>query len=297
MSEPSKLPAIATAPISVLLFAHALSTATQDALQAWGRYLDTLQRSYEILLLQETRFEVAPGLRDNLPETVKPPRTFHYDRALGFRDALNEAIRSAQHPLLALCSADNQYQPSDLDRMLKVIDQVHLVTGYRAGGQAPPWRVLLDMLVGVCSRLLIGVPVGPRVCWLGAEGWGRRFIARWLFGVRVTDPECPFRLMRREIFQHVPIQSAGSFVQIEILAKANHLSCYLAEEPVTWTPPFDATTDATSFGQDARLVFHHPDFGTHRNSQLTPAPSDLELQTESLSGKASFREGEAPAEP
>ena len=104
--------------------------------------------------------------------------------------------------------------------------------------------------------------------------------SRWDFTVRVTDPECPFRLVRREIFQHLPIQSGGPFVQVEILAKANHLSCYLAEEPVTWTPPFDATTDAISFGQDARLVFHHPDFGTHGNPQRTPEPTDLDLRTE-----------------
>src|ERR1043166_7214167 len=104
MSEPAPRPPIATAPISVLLFAHALSTETADALRAWRQYLDTLNRAYEILLIQETRPEVEPVPADDAgPQAT---RVFRYDRATGFRDALNEAIRAAQHPLLAFCTAD-----------------------------------------------------------------------------------------------------------------------------------------------------------------------------------------------
>jgi glycosyltransferase involved in cell wall biosynthesis len=261
MSEPIKRPAVASSQISVLLFAHALGTDTQEALQGWRQYLDTLRRPYEIILIQETRPEASPHPADERPDLAKPTRIFSYDRTLGFRDALNEAIRSVQHPLLVFCPADKQYAPGDLERMFKMIDEVDMVVGYRTGGQAPPWRVALDMLLGLLSRILLGVPLEPRGCWLSSEGWGRRWIARWIFGVRVTDPECPFRLARRELFDRLPIQSGGPFVQVEILAKANHLSCYLAETPLPWTPPVLPTGEAISFGQDARLVFRDPDFG------------------------------------
>ena len=272
MSEPAPRTPIATAPISVLLFAHALSTETADAVQAWRQYLDTLNRAYEILLIQETRPEVAPIPADETPAPPTATRVYPYDRATGFRDALNEAIRTAQHPLLVFCPADKQYQPTELERLLKAIDQVDLVTGYRAWGQAPPWRVLLDMVMGVLSRVVIGVTLEPRKCWLGPQGRGRRWIARWIFGVRVTDPECPFRLARREVFARLPIQSGGPFVNVEIIAKANHLSCYLAEEPVTWTPPASPHVDAISFGDDAHAVFRDPDFGPQTNAQPTAAP-------------------------
>jgi hypothetical protein len=279
MSEPTERPAIASSPISVLLFAHALSTETNESLAAWHSYLDTLARPYEIFLIQETRSEISPNPDEPL-DAPQPARAFPYDRMLGFRAALNEAIRAAQFPLLAMCPADKQYQPSDLERLFKLIDKVDLVAGYRAGGQAPLWRVLLDTLLGVLSRVAIGVPLQPRTCWLGFDGWGRRWVARWIFGMRVVDPECPFRLMRREIFQHLPIQSSGPFVQVEILAKANHLSCYLAEEPVTWTPPTMPTSDAISFSQDARTVFHHPDFGLFLDPRLAPAANNPQLPLE-----------------
>ncbi len=258
MSEPSPRPAIASAPISVILFAQALTTDAPEALEAWRRYLDTLNRPYEIILIQETR----PDLGANEPATATARlRIFPHERAIGFREALNDAIRSAQYPLLAFAPCARSYQPGELDRMLKMIDQVDLVVGYRTGGAPPPWRVLLDVIIGLASRLLIGVPLQPRVCWLGAAGWGRRLAARWVFGVRVADPECPFRLARREIFQRLPIQSSGSFVTVEMLAKANHLSCLLAEEPVAWTPAL--RDEALPFGADAWRVFTNPDFGAY----------------------------------
>lgn len=266
MSDPLQRSVIADAPISVILYADALSTEAHAALLAWRHRLESLRRPYEIFLLQETRPEVTAEVR----EDGKPTRTFFYERAQGFRDVLNEAIRAAQNPLLLFCTCDSQFEPMDLDRMLKVIDQVDLVVGFRVGKPVPFWRLLIDMVVIVLSRVLLGIPLEPTPCWFGSEGWGRRWIARWIFGLRVHDPECPFRLTRREIFRHIPLQSAGAFAQIEMLAKANHLTCLIAEEPVDWIPPTRPPTDAVSFAADARRVFHEPDFGT---LMPTPAPA------------------------
>lgn len=265
MSEPNPRPAVASSPLSVLLFAHALSTDTREAIHAWRQYLEARQRPYEIILIQETRSEIPPTPADELPEAAKPTRTFSYDRTVGFRDVVNDAIRTAPYPLLAFCPADKQYAPNDLEGMFKLIDQVDMVVGYRSGSQPPPWRVLLDMLLAILSRVLIGVPLERRTSWLGPEGWGRRWTARWIFGVRVTDPECPLRLARRAMFERLPIQSGGPFMLIEMLAKANHLSCYLAETLVAWTPSALPMSDAVTFSQDARLVFGAPEFGTLEN--------------------------------
>ena len=82
------------------------------------------------------------------------------------------------------------------------------------------------------------------------------------------------RLARREIFQHIPLQSKGSFAQIEMLAKANHLTCLIADEPVTWTPPLLPVTDAMSF-----LAMQAPAgvgrvAGREEDDHLLAAPAD-----------------------
>ena len=166
MSDLPQRPPIASSPLSVILFAQSLSTETADALRAWRQYLDTLHRPYEILLIQETRPEVAPEPADAPVVIPLRPRSAFA--------AFNAAIQAAQHPLLAFCTCDKQYQPGDLDRMLKVIDKVDLVVGYRTGQPLPPWRILLDTVVGLFSRVVLGIPLQPRVCWLGSDGWSRR---------------------------------------------------------------------------------------------------------------------------
>lgn len=267
MAEPMQRSEVAQSPISVILLASAPSTETQDALRIWRLHLQSLRRPFEIFLLQEIRPEAAEATD---PDAVQPTRTFTYERSLGQRDALNEAIRAAQNPLLAFCSCDKQFDPSELDQMLKVIDQVDLVVGFRVGQAIPLWRMFLDTVTIILSRVVIGVPLAPTACWLGSAGWGRRWLARWVFGLRVNDPECPFRLARREIFEHIPLQSQGSFAQIEMLAKANHLTCLIAEEPTTWTPTTLLVSEATSFADDAWRVFRHPDFQT---PMTPPAPA------------------------
>jgi hypothetical protein len=269
MSEPNPRAPIASSPLSVILTAQALSTQTAEALDGWRRYLDGKGRPYEILLVQETRPEAMPNPDEQPPPAV---RVFPYDRFAGFCDAFNAAVAVAQHPLLVFCPCDKQYQPADLDGLMRVIDEVDLVVGYRAGGKAPQWRLLLDTFVMVFCRVVLGVPIEPRVCWLGSRGWGRRWVARWIFGLRVHDPECPFRVVRREVFGHLPIQSRGPFLQVEMLAKANHLSCILAQEPVTWTPPPEAESDAITFSEDAWRIFRHPDFGCWPAPEAAPAP-------------------------
>lgn len=260
MPDVPERPPIKSAPISVILFAHALCTDTQDALKAWRQYLDALKRPYELFLIQETRSEIPPDPNPPPPDAATPTRTFSYDRTLGFREAVNDAIRAAQHPLIAFGTADKQYQPNDLDRLLGRIDVVDLVVGYREGGEVPAWRAYLDSLIGLMSWVFLGLTLEPRTCWLDPEGWDRRWVASWIFGVRVYDPECPMRLARREIFECMPIQSGGSFFPVEVIAKANHLAYYLTEEPVTWTPPTVAHDDAISFGEDARVIFRDPEF-------------------------------------
>src|ERR1035438_7489200 len=53
MSEPTPRPVIASSPISMLLFAHALCSDTQEAIRGWHQYLSTLGRAYEIFLDQK----------------------------------------------------------------------------------------------------------------------------------------------------------------------------------------------------------------------------------------------------
>jgi hypothetical protein len=156
-----------------------------------------------------------------------------HDKPQGYGAALRTGLAAARYPLLFTMPAKGEYQPEELSRLLAVVDQADSVCGYRC---PRPWF---------------------RAQW---QGWGA-FLG---FGLWVKDVACHFRLYRRSIFAHIPVQSSSCFADIEILAKANFLTCLFAEVEVTWKPAVQPAPRGPVWA-DAWRLFRNPEFG--------PAPS------------------------
>jgi hypothetical protein len=126
-----------------------------------------------------------------------------------------------------------------LKGLLKWINDVHLVAGYR-----------------VCGKR------ASRKSW---GDWAYRWMARWIFGVQLRDAGCLLVLARRSIFERIPIQSHGPLAHVEVVAKANFLGCMLTEVAVPYPPDLrEAPLGDTGVRQmlkEARRLFFHPDFG------------------------------------
>jgi glycosyltransferase involved in cell wall biosynthesis len=264
--DPSPRPPIATAPISIVLTARNEAADLEEVIRGWLSVLDELQRPYEIIVVNDGSSDNTAALADALAAQRPQLRVLHHPAPRGLGAALRTGIAEAKHPLLLYTVCNKEYQPADLNRLLEHIDKVDVVTGYRVWRPIPTWRLWLDALYRGFVRLVFGLSKEPLDCWLGTRHYGPRWLARWIFGVRVRDPECLFTLCRRAIFARMPIQTDGDFAPVEILAKANFLACWLAEVPVSWIPP---TRAEAPLGKAARkqarreiwLLFHHPDFG------------------------------------
>lgn len=216
------------------------------------------------------------------PPHPQPLSPEHGSRAIttrhpGVGTALQAAFAEASHPLLFYVSCAEKYRPAELGKLIRQIDTVHLVGGYRAGRPVPTgWRLLGASWRGL-NHWVFGIQKLPLPGWLG---W-RRHLGAWLaklfFGVGYRDPGCPCRLLRREILARMPIQSSGSFAHVEILAKANFLGCLLGEEIPLGDPqkPVAADEPTPPLGEllrEARRLFHHPDFGPPPVPPAPPAP-------------------------
>jgi len=251
--DESPRPPIAQAPISLILLATGATSDAAESIIEWRTYLATLDRPFELLLVPIIALDPNPMLAEL--------RQITYDPARGIGPALQAAVEAAQHPLIAIATADRQYQPADLNVLLAVIDKVDLVIGCRIARRPGMARRALGALGRAIGWLLIGLPLQASPCIAGATPWRRRWVARWAFGVRLVDPESAFRLIRRGAALRIVLQSRGWFALVEQLAKANHLELIMAEEPIAWSPLAALPGDPSPFAQDARGLFRHPDFG------------------------------------
>src|SRR5262245_51419273 len=222
-------PPIASSAISVVLAADNAAADLEDVVRAWVKLFDDLKRSREILLVDDGSTDGSAARADALAGMLPQVRVFHHPERRGLGAALRTGIEAAKHPLLFFTRCTKQFQPDDLKRMLEHIDGADVVTGYRVSGPIPTWLARIDVVCRYFWRVVFGWTEGEaRDCWLGMGGWTRRWVARWLFGVRVRDPECTFALLRRSLFARIPVQCDGTFAPVEILAKANFLGAMIS---------------------------------------------------------------------
>jgi glycosyltransferase involved in cell wall biosynthesis len=266
MPDAAERPPIAGEPISLVLVAHNAAVDLEVILRAWMAFLDSLKRPFEIVLVNDGSTDETPALADMLASRSSHLRVIHHTSRQGFGAALRSGIPVAQYPLLAYSTCDRQYRPDDLKRHLDLIDKVDLVNGYRIWLPVPPLLRALGGFYRGMVRVLFGIPLEPLPCWLGDYGQLKRCLARWVFGVRVHDVDCALRLFRRSIFARMPLQSHGPFVQVEILAKANFIGCWMAETPVSYQDPITPGVQAfakqsDTFLTEAYRLFSDPYFG------------------------------------
>lgn len=263
---------IADAPLSLVLLARNNAAIIEEVIAGWGLILDELGRPYEILLVdngsQDGTADRAAALAARYPTLT----ILRHGGPGGVGAALRRALAAAQHPLLATATADQQFQPADLNRLLEVINHVDLVTGFRVGPRVPWWLRGIHTLYRWLVKFSFGIPLEPLPAWLGWQAQRHLSLGKWLFGVRMHDPECAFRLYRRAMFQRLPLQSDGPFAQLEILAKANFLGCLMAEVPVSWThsPSIPDKWDR----REVMALFRHPTFGLPSPPETPAMPPD-----------------------
>jgi glycosyltransferase involved in cell wall biosynthesis len=270
MPAPQPLPEIASQPLSVLLLVRDAGESIEPTLKAWLDYLDARGQDYELLLCIDGSSDGTAHWTEAIAATRARLRVLRHPRPCGEGAALRTGVKEAKHPLLFVGLLQPDYLPGHLGLLLdrpapapmkgKEIDNVHLIGSFRAGRRMPVALRFLGLLWRVSCRVVISSAPTPLPGWLG---WRRYFgwlLTRILFGVRYHDVACPVRLMRREIFARIPIQSNSGFAHVEVLAKANFLGHLMSEEvPLNVPPP--AHGDWRYLLRDGMEVFRHPDFG------------------------------------
>ena len=227
---------IASSPLSAVLLALNEGPSFEETITGWLTALSALQREYEVILVNDGSTDDTGARADALAAHQPGLRAIHHEQRRGLGAALRSGLAAVRYPLVLTASCDRQFQPGDLQKFLDRIDKVDLVTGMRVWQPVPGWLRGLGFLYRLVARVVFGMPMNRRGVWLGWSGYPRRWLGRWIFGLRVEDAECLLRLYRRAILGRLVVQSDGPLAQVEILAKANFLGCLMDEVPITYRP-------------------------------------------------------------
>jgi glycosyltransferase involved in cell wall biosynthesis len=180
-----------------------IGTVIEEALEAGER----ISRHFEIVVVDDGSRDGSAAIIDGWCRRDTRVHVVRHATNTGYGAALRSGLRHATGELVFFSDADLQFDLRELGKLLEHADEFDIVAGYRFP-RRDPW-----------PRAVI------------ASTWG--MLVRALFGLRVRDIDCAFKIFRRPVLDAIPIQSIGAFVNTEILVRAQALGASIRQVPVS----------------------------------------------------------------
>ncbi len=165
---------------------------------------------FEIILVNDGSVDGSGDIAEELTREYRGVRVVHHDRNRGYGTALKTGISAAQMEYVFFTDADLQFDIMELHSLLIHLDNYPVVIGYRAPRRDPFMRLV--------------------------NAWGWNILNRILFGLRVRDIDCAFKIFKRSLIQSVRLQSEGAMISAETLIRLTRDNVPVKEVPVSHLP-------------------------------------------------------------
>jgi glycosyltransferase involved in cell wall biosynthesis len=171
------------------------------------RAAQQLTSDFEIIVVNDGSADRTPEIADELARTYPEVRVVHHPRNRGYGGALRSGFAAARKDLIFYTDGDAQYDPAEMIALWRRLsDDVDLVNGYKIS-RSDPWH-----------RVVIGRIYHHAVCIL--------------FGLKVRDVDCDFRLIRRQVFDRVQLEHNSGVICLEMMKKIHDGGFRITEVPV-----------------------------------------------------------------
>jgi glycosyltransferase involved in cell wall biosynthesis len=187
--------------------------------------LETLDADFEIIIVDDGSTDKTGQIADGLAEKESRIRVVHHPRNLGYGAALQSGFKAAQKELVFYTDGDGQFDMNEMPPLVPLMEQYDIVSCYRLNRR--------DSLIRKINAW----------CWTK--------LVCLLFGLRLRDIDCAFKLYRRDIFDHIELSSTGALIDAEILARAARRGYRITQKGVQHYP----RTAGAQTGANFRVIF------------------------------------------
>jgi glycosyltransferase involved in cell wall biosynthesis len=166
-----------------------------------------LTPEFEVIVVNDGSADATAEIADELARLYPQVRVVHHPKNRGYGGALQSGFRSATKDLIFYTDGDAQYDPSELSALWAAMGpEVDMVNGYKISRSDPLHRVI----IGRIYHHTVSV----------------------LFGLKVRDVDCDFRLMRRSMFDRIRLEKTSGVICLEMMKKITDAGFRIVEVPV-----------------------------------------------------------------
>lgn len=156
-----------------------------------------LVRDYEIIIVNDGSRDRTGEIAERLAYEHAHVRAVHNRPNRGYGGALQRGFREATKDWVFYTDGDGQFDFGELELILPLMQRFDIISAYRLNRQDPFMRKV------------------NAFCWTT--------LVNALFGMRLRDIDCAFKLYPRALFDEIDMRSTGALIDTEILAKATRL--------------------------------------------------------------------------
>ena len=162
---------------------------------------------YDLTIIDDGSGPQTLLLLDQLETSFPEVRIVRHARNRGYGAALRSGFASATKEWVFYTDGDAQYDVGELDRLLEHAGAgVDVVQGYKITRHDPTHRRVIGRLY--------------------------HWLVKIAFGLKLRDVDCDFRLIRREVFDTVKLNSDSGVICAEMMTKIQKAGFRVVEVPV-----------------------------------------------------------------
>jgi len=179
--------------LSVILPAHNEEAVIAQTVQTVVDTLAAWVEDFEVIVVNDGSKDATRALVEAI--AADDPRVQLVNHAInqGYGAALVSGFESVTKDLAFFMDSDGQFDIRDLERFFPFIGEYDAVLGYRIDRQDTWMRKL--------------------------NAWGWKLLVSTVFGLRVRDVDCAFKLYRADFFREHHLETRGAMINAEILYK------------------------------------------------------------------------------
>jgi len=166
-----------------------------------------LTEDCEVIIVNDGSADATAEIADELARTYPEVRVVHHETNRGYGGALRSGFEAATREWVFYTDGDAQYDPAEMALLWERREgRVDLVNGYKISRSDPLHRIVIGRVYHHTVKLL--------------------------FGLRVRDVDCDFRLLRRSIFDRVRLEKDSGVICLEMMKKIQDAGFAITEVPV-----------------------------------------------------------------
>lgn len=174
------------------------------------QFLPTISDDYEIIVVDDGSQDATAEIVKSFARKNDRVRLIRHEKNRGYGAALRTGFDNCNKDYIFFTDGDNQFDISEITKLLPYIKNFDIVTGYRMKRR--------DNFIRKINEFSFN-----------------RFV-RLMFGLKVRDLNCAFKIYKKKVIKNLKLQSTLAFINSELLIRAKKKGFTIKEVGVTHYP-------------------------------------------------------------